>query len=186
MVKREAGEDFYFLQKIAKYGNIVEIDATTIYPSARSSWRVPFGTGKKMSEMLKSDALEIPLYNPGIFILLRNFISAIEDAVKNRSSVHDVLERSKELSPTLQTFLMEKKFDTVWPNLLKHNPDEKRLTKQFHNWFDAFATLKLIHYLRDNGYENYQMDEAISRILEMINDAGGMDLEEDMRRLIIS
>ena len=183
MVRREAGEDYYFLQKLAKYGDIIEIDGTTVSPSSRSSWRVPFGTGKKMSELLKSDDLEIPLYNPKIFILLKKFLIILKEAIEARSSAQNILEQSKELSSTLHTFLTGKKFDSVWPNLLKNNPDERRLTKQFHNWFDAFATLKLVHYLRDNGYENCKMEDAVSRLLELINEVGGMGLEDDMKRI---
>jgi len=41
MNRREAGEDFYFLNKLAKLGDIGQIHATTVYPSARPSRRVP-------------------------------------------------------------------------------------------------------------------------------------------------
>ncbi|HOO90382.1 MAG TPA: hypothetical protein PLA74_06125, partial [Syntrophales bacterium] len=44
MNKRRAGEDFYFLDKLAKIGRVGRITATTVHPSARPSGRVPFGT----------------------------------------------------------------------------------------------------------------------------------------------
>lgn len=46
MNNRQAGEDFYFLNKLAKLDGVRSIRSTTVYPSARSSTRVPFGTGK--------------------------------------------------------------------------------------------------------------------------------------------
>ncbi|MBW8051767.1 MAG: glycosyltransferase family 2 protein [Cytophagales bacterium] len=49
MNRRQAGEDFYFLQKIIQLGNFTELTATTVYPSSRRSTRVPFGTGKAIS-----------------------------------------------------------------------------------------------------------------------------------------
>ncbi|HAQ39032.1 MAG TPA: hypothetical protein DCQ58_11040, partial [Saprospirales bacterium] len=48
MNKRKAGEDFYFLQKFINAGFLFEINDTTVYPEARYSDRVPFGTGRTM------------------------------------------------------------------------------------------------------------------------------------------
>ena len=46
MNRRKAGEDFYFLNKIMSLGGFGECAETTIYPSPRTSKRVPFGTGQ--------------------------------------------------------------------------------------------------------------------------------------------
>ena len=52
MNTRQAGEDFYFLQKFIEVDSLQEIRNTTVYPSARISDRVPFGTGRAMSQLL--------------------------------------------------------------------------------------------------------------------------------------
>ena len=49
MNKKKAAEDFYFLQKVAKNYEIKKIISTTVYPSSRHSWRVPFGTGRSVT-----------------------------------------------------------------------------------------------------------------------------------------
>ncbi len=49
---RNAGEDFYFLQHLAKTGGIAQVKGTVVYPSARASKRVPFGTGRSVSRLL--------------------------------------------------------------------------------------------------------------------------------------
>ena len=46
MNRRTAAEDFYFLNKLAKIGKIGTVTNTTVFPSARISERVPFGTGR--------------------------------------------------------------------------------------------------------------------------------------------
>ena len=51
MNTRQAGEDFYFLQKFIETGKLFEIKSTVVYPQARISLRVPFGTGKAMHQM---------------------------------------------------------------------------------------------------------------------------------------
>src|SRR5213594_3575687 len=44
MNKRQAGEDFYFLQKIIPLGHFTDLTETKVIPSSRPSDRVPFGT----------------------------------------------------------------------------------------------------------------------------------------------
>ena len=51
--KKQAGEDFYFLQKIMPMGNYFELNSTTVHPSSRTSDRVPFGTGPIINQYLK-------------------------------------------------------------------------------------------------------------------------------------
>lgn len=48
MNRRRAGEDFYFLNKLAKIGGINYIKETRVFPSARPSFRVPFGDGRRI------------------------------------------------------------------------------------------------------------------------------------------
>src|SRR5690606_12885119 len=50
MARKQAGEDFYFLQALAKLGPMGYIGDTVVRPSARCSWRVPFGTGRALSD----------------------------------------------------------------------------------------------------------------------------------------
>ena len=50
--------------------------------------------------------------------------------------------------------------------LKNNNPNE--IEKQKHFWFDAFRTLKLIHYLRDETYPNINMFDAIDELLRMM------------------
>ncbi|MCA1746194.1 MAG: hypothetical protein LC655_00745, partial [Bacteroidales bacterium] len=52
MSRRKAGEDFYFIQKIAMHGRYGECRTTLVYPSPRPSDRVPFGTGPDISRQI--------------------------------------------------------------------------------------------------------------------------------------
>lgn len=47
MNQRKAGEDFYFLHKFSILDQLGEINVEIVLPLARSSDRVPFGTGKQ-------------------------------------------------------------------------------------------------------------------------------------------
>ncbi|HEY6008810.1 MAG TPA: glycosyltransferase family 2 protein, partial [Geobacteraceae bacterium] len=46
MNRRVAGEDFYFLQQLHRTVGVAPLTGTVVFPSARSSHRVPFGTGR--------------------------------------------------------------------------------------------------------------------------------------------
>ncbi|MCA1747279.1 MAG: hypothetical protein LC655_06250, partial [Bacteroidales bacterium] len=52
MSRRKAGEDFYFIQKVAMQGGFTECRSTRVYPSPRPSDRVPFGTGPDISRQI--------------------------------------------------------------------------------------------------------------------------------------
>ncbi len=52
MSRRQAGEDFYFIQKLAMQGGFTECRTTRVYPSPRPSDRVPFGTGPDIARQL--------------------------------------------------------------------------------------------------------------------------------------
>ncbi len=45
----QAGEDFYLMHKIIKLGRYEEITRSTVYPEARISKRVPYGTGPALA-----------------------------------------------------------------------------------------------------------------------------------------
>ncbi|MGK0172928.1 MAG: hypothetical protein ACI9W2_004672, partial [Gammaproteobacteria bacterium] len=65
MNRRQAGEDFYFLNKVAQRLEIAELSGITVYPSARLSQRTPFGTGQALQRALPN-ALPgaLPMYDP--------------------------------------------------------------------------------------------------------------------------
>ncbi|MEA3317736.1 MAG: glycosyltransferase family 2 protein, partial [Bacteroidota bacterium] len=77
MNRRQAGEDFYFLQKVFQLGGICEIKSTCVYPSSRPSDRVPFGTGPMINEISKSNS-NFNVYNFSAFDDLKFFFSYID------------------------------------------------------------------------------------------------------------
>lgn len=74
MNKRKAAEDFYFLEKLAKIYPMGEIKSTFVHPSKRSSWRVPFGTGRSVDRYLSNSRDEYLLYDPKSFVILKTWL----------------------------------------------------------------------------------------------------------------
>lgn len=170
MNTKEAGEDFYFLQKLAKYSAIGEIKNTTVYPSARVSDRVPFGTGRKMKELDASGEAFFPFYDPRSFQILRDFVATIKGAVNEGVSEGEpILDKCRVIEPLLADFLEARNFASVWGKIEKNSPNKEKLLRSFHEWFDAFTILKLIHYLRDNGFIERGMFQAVSGLMARMN-----------------
>jgi glycosyltransferase involved in cell wall biosynthesis len=166
MNKREAGEDFYFLSKLAKMSKIGYIKETCVYPSARPSARVPFGTGKRIQRFLAGEGREeYLLYDPKIFVILADWLQLMKDQFKCDDD--KILMKTKHIHPMLKSFLKSCDFVPVWSKLRRHAKDEKTLTRQFDDWFDGLKTLKLINYFTREVYPQINMFEALDRILSM-------------------
>ena len=164
MRPKKAGEDFYFLQalrKLSPESPIGEIKTTVLHPSARSSDRVPFGTGARIIELLSDSDTQFPgryLYNPNIFADLAIMIDNVSNGVLERSI--DIFYEN--LPDSVAAFLDSCEFRRIWPKILKNTPkDSGKIRWSFHTWFDAFRTLKFIHFCEVRNPEKY------GRILNM-------------------
>jgi hypothetical protein len=165
MNRREAGEDFYFLNKLAKIGGIDYIKETCVYPSARPSARVPFGTGKRIQRFLEGGSKdEYCLYDPRIFSILAAWLQLLDGM---SGSEDEILASAQRIHPRLKTFLMENDFSVVWPRIQRTAKDKKTLAGHLHGWFDGFKTLKLINYFTREVYPQIDMFEALKRMFAM-------------------
>jgi hypothetical protein len=171
MNKREAGEDFYFLSKLAKMSKIGYIKETCVYPSARPSARVPFGTGKRIQRFLAGEGREeYLLYDPQIFVILADWLQLMKDQFIYDDD--EILMKTELIHPMLKSFLKSCDFAAVWSKIRRNAKDEKTLTRQFNDWFDGFKTLKLINYFTREVYPQINMFNALDRILSMSGMSG--------------
>jgi hypothetical protein len=152
--KRAAGEDFYFLNKLIKIGQVCHLDECIIRIDARFSKRVPFGTGVAASQIhqLASDQAFMT-YDYRIFYALKEIVSWLK-------------------TPTESGFVM----DTLSPlnqealralNIQSLQTQPKQKIKQWQHqafiWFDAFRTMKFIHYLTEHGYPKQPLSNMLQR-----------------------
>jgi hypothetical protein len=165
MNRREAGEDFYFLNKLAKISPIRRIRETVVYPSARVSARVPFGTGAAVEKISRNEDSGRDLYDPRVFIILKKWIELMQQSFS--LSENRILDMARDIDPGLESFLTLRGFPSVWPRIRRNVKDRNTCEKQFHGWFDGFETLKLINYLTREFNPRVSMIPAIKEILEM-------------------
>ena len=164
MNKQKAAEDFYFLEKLAKNINVDMIEDTTVYPSSRKSWRVPFGTGQRVTRFLQKVQNEYLLYNPESFYILKQWLKIFNGEENFNSS--EYLYESKKINIELYNFLIEQNFLNDWEKILLNSKTKDQIYKQKIRWFDGFRTLKLIHYLRDKSYPLMNMFDALDEMLK--------------------
>lgn len=167
MNKRQAGEDFYFLEKLAKVESIHKIKSTKVYPSSRESMRVPFGTGQRITRFNSKMQNEFVLYNPKSFFILKDWLNIFYDNLVLTSN--DYLKRAREINIHLYNFLVEQNFEERWNKILQNSTNNIQIQKQKKLWFDGFRTFKLIHYLRDNCFPNMNMFQALDEIFFYLN-----------------
>ena len=167
MNSKEAAEDFYFLQKLAKQFPVYRIYKTIVYPLARESWRVPFGTGRSITDFNNSDKNDFLIYDPEIFEILKKWIELFEKS--GFDSAEKILNNAKSIHIGLTDFLRQRKFELIWQNILDNSKSIVQLNRQKLNWFDGFKTLKLVHYLRDNYFPLVDMYEALNYFISKLN-----------------
>lgn len=164
MNKRKAGEDFYFMEKLAKNVKVEHISGTTVHPSSRISLRVPFGTGQRIKRFLSHTHNEYLLYNPASFRILKEWIKEFNfPAVKNANYY---LSKADDIDENLFEFLKNQNFSESWKKILKNSSSDEQAYKQKIKWFDGFRTLKLIHYLRDSAYPMVNMFDALDEMFK--------------------
>jgi hypothetical protein len=166
MNKRKAAEDFYFMEKLAKNYKIEKINSTTVYPSSRSSWRVPFGTGQRVGRFLSHKQNEYLLYDPVGFDILKAWLKIFNSNEIKISAQY--LKSAREIHPELSNFLLEQNFEKDWNRILNNSANLQQLAKQKLKWFDGFRTLKLIHHLRDTAFPQKNMFEALNGMFERL------------------
>lgn len=140
MNKRQAGEDFYFLQKIIPLGNFGEVLDTRVLPSPRPSNRVPFGTGRAVRSFAERGSL--PTYPWRAFLDLKSLFERVPQMQMDVAVAPH--------SAALETFLASQKFPEALAEIRANTAGEGAFQKRFFRWFDAFRVMKFIHHARDN------------------------------------
>ena len=178
MNKRKAGEDFYFLQKIIPLGHFIEIKSATVYPSPRVSDRVPFGTGKAMGTFLESNNHIYYSYHFKIFKILKIFFKDVPKFYEEGWSQEKSIAFFK---PLVFLFLESVNFLQKIEEFKNNSTNFESFKNRFYIWFNAFMVLKFVHYMRDNGYENMNVVEAVNLLLaEMENRSKGSIIDENI------
>lgn len=166
MNRRTAAEDFHFLDKLAKLRRVGHIGTTTVFPSSRTSHRVPFGTGQRMLRFMSGEAEEYRIHDPRIIVILREWLAGME-ADPDRPS-EAILAAAREIHPALEEYLALSRFAVDWPVIRRNCPDLGHLRRQFHIWFDGLKTLRMVHHLSGSVFPDIPLFQGLKCLLDCI------------------
>ncbi|NUQ82211.1 MAG: family 2 glycosyl transferase [Bacteroidetes bacterium] len=164
MNRRKAGEDFYFLHKIIPNGRFTDLTSATVFPSPRPSWRVPFGTGRTISNRLETGSTDYQVYSPAIFKELRSWISGIHENGLNPLWWN---EWEHHAPPSIATFLIRQNFSLRLTTIFNNSSTPGAALQGFWRWMDGFAMLKLVHHLRDEEHGTTSVEHAAFELLNL-------------------
>jgi hypothetical protein len=150
MGKQQAGEDFYFLQKVFPLGKTHFIDTTCVYPAARVSDRVPFGTGPAIAKMVSEQQFRKLTYQIDAFTELKNLFGRIDELFKQSTSATEQL--LQELTPHTRKFLEEEGFVEKITEINRYTGTVANFKKRFFGYFTAFKILKYLNFVHPYPY----------------------------------
>jgi hypothetical protein len=180
--KRQAGEDFYLLNKLAKLRPVATSKGMALRIKGRCSDRVPFGTGKSIGEIHKSPNQDYVLYAPATFSALHDLHISMDSLFCAPVPIRAQLAKhpSEELLICLEKL---KLLDGIDENIRRGmNPAQRK--KNFHTHFDGFWTMKLIHQLRDDFYPSLPFRKALSAATFIPDGVADIDDLDELRRAL--
>ena len=188
--RKNAAEDFYVLDKLAKTGPILRFGGAPVLLEGRISERVPFGTGKALSQLLsKKRALEgFRLYHPAVFAHLAAWLRVLDETAKS-GRPEGALAELPQSNPFFRTDVLLAALERMgaFPAVreaIAESTTERAMKRRFHTWFDAFRTLKLVHALRDEGLPSMTWREALGEAPFSGLSASTVEDPEPLRRLL--
>ena len=190
--RKNAAEDFYVLDKLAKVGSIARLAGTPLRLEGRLSDRVPFGTGKALSDLVaKKKALSgFKLYHPAVFGHLGAWLRVLDAVAASGGRMEAALDELPRGNPFFKTEALlaalekMKAIEAMREAIGRSGGDAATMRRHFHTWFDAFRTLKLVHALRDGGLPSMPWRQALAEAPFTGLAASTQDEPEALRRAL--
>lgn len=143
----KSGEDFYFIQKLAKNGDIGNWCDTLAYPSPRFSSRVIFGTGPALIKGSSGNWDSYPLHPAASFERVRRTFDSFPSLYQ------------KDIPTPMDRFLKAQfKVDNIWGPLRKNYKDLPNFVNACTRKVDG---LRILQFLRNSRKEDVKSDEQV-------------------------
>ncbi len=163
MNRRQAGEDFYFIQKLVAGGGYFYLNSTTVYPSPRSSYRVPFGTGASMQKLIQSGETVYMTYNFRAFRELRDAFSLLLEFYKTPASGFKDLY--KHLPEGIRLFITAEEFSEKIFEIKSNTKGFESFRKRFFGWFNMFRIVKYLNSVHRDFLEKIPVEDSAAELL---------------------
>jgi hypothetical protein len=185
MTPHKSGEDFYFLQKLRKYGEIILWNREKVFPAARFSDRVDFGTGPAMIKGREGDWSSYPIYPYSYFDEIKSLFDLFPDLYK------------KQIKTSLDDFFEEKYGEKdIWQPLRENFKTKEQFVKACHHKFDALRTFQYLKWRYTKEKQNsdeinidkflnkYYLPEVSEKRFESFDSMSVSEMDE-LRNLLV-
>ncbi len=176
MSRRQAGEDFYFLQKLAQQSPVATISKPIVFPSPSVSERVPFGTGRSVKKIIDTGSCKV--YNFGLFLLLRKFYSSFAELFDNEQC---------EIPNEILAFVGEQKLWALVDECRRNTSDRRNFEKRMFAKFDVFFMIRFLNNFGETSdYVPVDVEVAVGELLEYYGVIRSENLYDDILELDVS
>ncbi len=152
MTPKMSGEDFYFLQKIVKTGRLLHWNSEMVFPAARLSDRVFFGTGPALIKGIRGDWGSYPVYHYRLF-----------DLVADTYKAFDTLY-TRDVPTAFDEFLVLKFGELPWKGLRLNFRTKAHFIRACHEKIDG---LRILQFLKESQVPDEKVSEAaLSELLK--------------------
>ena len=166
MNKRQAGEDFYFLQKLIATGRYATLQSTQVYPSPRFSGRTPFGTGQAVRQIVQESG-HFRVYHPQAFRDLKCFFQGISTLYKvDEAGVSGYFQQQTK---DIRLFLSQMNGIAVLAEINANCASVEQFMKRFFDNFNAFRVLKYLNFVHESCYSKIDILSAANKLLAELN-----------------
>lgn len=162
MNRRQAGEDFYFLNKLTKLGRIHEINDATVFPSGRVSDRVPFGTGAAMTKWMDEKNDLTQTYSFSAFVDIKKLFDQTDDLFRKNSD--NVQKLVNTLPESLKDYLHSLNFTEKIEEINRYSSSPESFRKRFFQFFDAFAIMRFLNITHQSHYSRQNLLNAVNEL----------------------
>jgi len=148
MNRKNAGEDFYFLNKIELNGVLGECNATAVYPSGRVSDRVPFGTGTEVKKIREEGGYDV--YSMKSFQVLADLVAVLNKTYQMESA--DFKLEMENFPKSVQDYVHR---IYLWDAILdarENVADETAYLKRLYRYFDTFKVIRFLNFLAEKAF----------------------------------
>jgi len=161
MGRQQGGEDFYFLQKVFTLGNVKELNDTFVYPMARFSDRIPFGTGPALQKIMEEPDGIMRVYSKKSFHELRRLFEMKDSFF--RMEENDVLTMITKLDSSLFDFLQMIGFSDEVADCNRNSASPVTFQKRFFQHFNAFRIIKYLNFSHPDPFPYEIMSNVIDK-----------------------
>ena len=164
MNRRQAGEDFYFIQKLVPGGGYFNLNSTTVFPSSRISSRVPFGTGASIGKLTDYSSTTLLTYNLQAFKELRIIFRLTENIYNIDNQEYNICY---DLLPAgIQSFIDEEEWIEKLTEIKNNTGSLESFKKRFFDWFNMFRIVKYLNFVHSGMFEKKPVEVATLELMQ--------------------